>query len=181
MKSLLIFIILFQCSEYVIKAQSLKIAIYNANGTNILDVEQSEEYELEDWNTYSNETLIEFTRISENGLILGGEFGAHRLYYWERRDSYTGYFYWATLWTYHLGGLVGYTPNEKLSFKTGLNFRYYGDGSGIAVAIVPIFADYGIRLTDRLSLPVGVRTDAIFANAFTFSLNISVGLRYQIN
>ena len=90
------------------KAQSLSVTLYNANGTNILDVEQSEEYELEDWNTYSNETLIEFSRTSENGFILGGEFGAHRLYYWERRDSYTGYYYWATLWTYHLGGVVGY-------------------------------------------------------------------------
>ena len=153
----------------------MNIALYNANGVNILDVEKSEDYELEDWNTYSNETLIEFTRVNDQGLILGGEFGAHRLYYWERRDTYYGYYYWGTQWTYHLGGLVGYALNEKISLKTGLNFRYYSDGSGIAVAI-PIFADYGIRLTDRLSLPVGIRTDAIFANAFTFSLNISIGL-----
>ena len=180
MRSLLHCILWIVISTSVMQAQSMNIALYNANGVNLLDVEKSEEYELEDWNTYSNETLVEFTKVNDRGLILGGEFGAHRLYYWERRDSYYGYYYWGTQWTYHLGGLVGYTQNEKLSLKTGLNFRFYSDGSGIAVAI-PIAADYGIRLSDRLTLPVGIRTDAIFANAFTFSINILVGLRYQIN
>lgn len=158
----------------------MNIAIYNANGVNILDVEQSEEYELEEWDTYSNETLVEYTRISKKGLIIGGEFGAHRLYYWERSEPYYGYFIWGTLWTNNLGGMVGYTPIKCLSLKTGLNLRYYGDGSRIAVAIVPISAVYGIRLSDRFSIPVSIRTDTIFANAFTFSLNIAVGLRYQI-
>ena len=176
-----ILVFLFSLFSFIsLHSQNLNITIYNANGVNILDVEQSEEYELEEWDTYSNETLIEFTRISEKGFILGGEFGAHRLYYWERREPYYGYFIWGTLWTYHLGGIVGYAPFERLFLKTGLNFRYYGDGSGIAVAIVPIAVDYGIRLSDRFSLPVGIRTDAIFANAFTISLNLAVGLRYQI-
>jgi hypothetical protein len=180
MKSFVSLILIFLIALPSIQSQSMNISLYNANGINILDVENSEEYELEDWDTYSNETLIEFIRISEKGFIVGGEFGAHRLYYWERREPYYGYFIWGTLWTYHLGGLIGYSLNDKLWLKTGLNFRYYGDGSGIAFAIVPLSVDYAIRLSDRLSIPVGIRTDAIFANAFTFSINLALGLRYQI-
>jgi hypothetical protein len=176
--SFMVLILLFISN---MRAQNLNVAVYNANGTNLLDVEKSEDYELEDWNTYSNETLVEFTRINDNGFILGGEFGIHRLYYWERREPYYGYYIWGTLWTYHVGGLIGFAPTEKLSFKTGFNFRYYGDGSGVAFAIVPLAADYKIiKISRHFSIPVGIRTDAIFANAFTFSINLSIGLRYQI-
>lgn len=161
-----------------LQGQTLSLSFYDGNGVNILDVEKSQGWVLEDWNTYSNQISLEGLYVLESGLTLGGELGAHRLYYWERRDSYYGYYHWGTMWTYNLGFIVGYTM-DKITLKTGIDLRDYSDGSGIAPGF--LFAgDYAIQLADKLSIPIGIRADVIMAKALTVSPNLIIGLRYRI-
>ena len=160
------------------RAQHLSVSLYDGNGINILDVEKSEGYTLTDWNTYSNQIVIEGLLVKENGFTLGAELGAHRLYYWERREIYYGNYIWSTLWTYNLGGIIGYTTHN-FAIKAGLDLRDYADGSGVAVGFLTA-ADYAIPLGDKFAIPVGIRADFIPANAFTVSLNLTVGFRYRI-
>ena len=73
--------------------QHLNLSLYDGNGINLLDVQKSQGMALSDWNTYSNEIVIEGLYILESGFTIGGELGGHRLYYWEYPDSYYSYYH----------------------------------------------------------------------------------------
>lgn len=177
MKTLAISFILLVCLLLSTFGQHLNLSLYDGNGINLLDVQKSTGIALTDWNTYSNEIMIEGLYQLESGFIIGGELGAHRLYYWEYKDYIYNYYHWGTLWTHNIGAIVGYSVNN-FTLKTGLDLCSYADGSGTAVGFL-FAADYGISLGKRLAIPIGFRTDFISATAFTTSPQIYLGLRYN--
>ncbi len=175
-KTLMIILVLSAMSCKVF-SQSFIYGIYNGNGLNILDVEESEGWTLNDWGTYSNLTSLEGLFKLRDKFLLGGEIGAQRLYYWERRSPSTGYFTWGTRWTYNVGALAATSLiDEKLMLKAGAAARIYADGSGTALAVMAAL-DYALFSFGKFSVPLGFRSDFIMAKAPTVCLNITLGLR----
>jgi hypothetical protein len=178
MKSKLILILLFASSTFLNTfSQSWILGVYSGFGINILDVEKSQDWELEDWNTYSILPYFEALYKLNDRTFLGAEIGAHRQYYWERRDDLTGYYYWGTLWTYNFSVLAETLVKDKLTVKSGLGLRTFSDESGSSVGIM-FASDYVLASIGRFVIPLGLRLDFIPANAFTTSVNLTLGLRF---
>ena len=174
--SLPIILILVVLLSFPTFSQNYTVGLYCGFGANILDVEESQGWELEEWDNYSIMPTFEALINLDDKFLIGGELGAHRHYYWERRESGTGYFYWGTIWTYNFGALAEYLVTDKLRLKSGLGFRVFSDGSGSSPGIMAAF-DYSVVSFDKLNIPLGLRVDAIPANAFTTSVNITAGVR----
>ena len=156
-------------------SQAFNFGIYNGTGINLVDVEKSQGWELVDWNTYSNLTNIQGLFMLNEKLQIGGEVGAHRLYYWERRSPNTGYYSWGTMWTYNVDLLAAASLNEKIVFKAGIGMRTYSDASGSAFAGLASI-EYELISFGKFTIPIGLRTDLIMANATTSSINLFLGI-----
>jgi len=162
------------------KAQDLYAGVNSGIGVNLLDVEKSEGGALSDWNKFSWIGNVEGLVLFPSGYILGAELNIQRLYSYSRFYSPGNYYINGNVWTFHAGAIAGIALTDQLFIKTGANLRIYSDGSGVAPGFMAS-VDYAIPLMENFSLPIGLRTDLIFANATTFSLNAMIGVRYYID
>ncbi len=130
----------------------------------ILDLEKAIDYSpLEEWDNISVVIKVTAEYQLKEGLMLGGEFGANRLYYWEYKWSdgfYSGTRY-RSEWTTNLGVHITKYFGEVWFVQGGAAVHIFNDGSG---TVVGLLAATGADLTisDKLKIPLALRIEPVF-------------------
>ena len=180
MRTFVIFL-LIPFSFSICSGQFRNVGITIGAGGTIVDVEKAVEWEdLEEWDTWA--IILKATgeyRISE-GLSLGGEFGANRLYYWEYRWSDGTYSdtRYNTEWTVNLGiSLIKYF-GENFYAKGGAGLHFFVSGGTVAGLLGA--AGYNFNLSDKLIVPLEIRIEPIFGNSTPVPVVLGTGFRYRL-
>ena len=163
-------------------AQFRSAGIVLGAGYTAVDVEKAVNYSpLEEWDNFG--IIIKATAEYElrPGLMLVGEFGQNRLYYWEYRWSdgfYSGTRY-RSEWTTNIGVNFKKLFNEALYIQAGPAVHIFNDGTGTVLGLL-LGAGYELEVGDRLVLPLGVRVEPVFGNAVPVSFLLHSGIRYAL-
>jgi hypothetical protein len=115
------------------------------------------------------------------GLLLVGEFGENRLYYWEYRWS-DGYYYgtrYRSEWTTNIGISFKKMFGDSFYLQAGPGVHIFNDGSGTVLGVL-LGAGYELELGDRIKVPLGIRIEPVFGNAIPVSLILHSGIRYML-
>lgn len=158
-------------------------------GVNVVDIEKatgSLKYEnatggtyLNSWNTFNYGVSVEGVLKKEQKWNFGGEITYNRLYYWEEAyETFYGREYrWGEVGTIGLGLLYKYSINEIFYFKPVVSLDIFTGGSGICLGTA-LAAGANIKVTDKLAIPVEIRTEQIFGSAVSLLFNAGAGLRF---
>ena len=163
-------------------AQFRSAGIVVGAGYTAVDVEKAVNYSpLEEWDNFG--IIIKATAEYElrPGLMLAGEFGENRLYYWEYRWS-DGYYYgtrYRSEWTTNIGVSFKKLFSESLYVQAGPAVHIFNDGTGTVLGLL-LGAGYELEVGDRLVLPLGVRVEPVFGNAVPVSFLLHSGIRYAL-
>ncbi len=159
-------------------SQKFEIGLNAIAGYTIVNVQTAMEKVLTDWNQFSyGGNVYGLFGLKEN-LSVGLETGFHQLYFWEEYYGYGGYYRWGDISTIHLGPIAELKANNLFA-QTGLNLRFFINGSGIVPALM-FGGGYKIPLTGSISLPVGVRADVVFGSATPIAVNLTIGIRFGV-
>jgi hypothetical protein len=161
-------------------AQFRSVGLIVGAGYTAVDVEKAVDYSpLEQWDNIG----IIFKAVAEYELrpelMLVGEFGENRLYYWEYRWS-DGYYYgtrYRSEWTTNIGISFKKIINTNLYLQAGPSIHIFNDGTGTVLGL-NLGGGYQVELSDRLVLPIGFRVEPVFGNAVPVSFLAHTGLRY---
>ncbi len=179
MKRLTLFMLLFLILSNGF-SQKIEISINAIAGTTIIDVESALQTTLEDWNTFSYGGYILGMYRLNDLLLVGIDAGYHRLYYWEERylaSGYGTYYRWGDVSTMHAGPVIEICKH-RLFLQAGGNIRIFTDESGVVPGIMGA-AGYDIKLSEKLSVPLGLRADVVFGSGTPVAVNFSFGLKYR--
>ena len=180
MKTLLV-IILFPLSLSVCSGQLHSAGIAVGFGGTIVDVAKAVEWEnLEEWDTWAIIIKAGGEYKLSDGLGLGGEFGANRLYYWEYRWSDGTYsdYRWNTEWTVNLGINLTKYIGESIYVRGGAGLHFFLSG-GVVAGLLGA-AGYNLNITDNLAIPLELRIEPVFGNATPVGVLFGTGLKYRI-
>jgi len=151
-------------------------------GYTAVDVEKAADYSpLEEWDNIG----IIIKAVAEYelrpGLMLVGEFGENRLYYWEYRwsDGYYSGTRYRSEWTTNIGVSFKKLINEALYIQAGPAVHIFNDGTGTVLGVL-LGAGYELQVGDRLVVPLGVRVEPVFGNAVPVSFLAHSGIRYTL-
>ena len=164
------------------QAQLRSVGLVVGAGYTAVDVEKAVDYSpLEEWDNIG----VIFKAVAEYelrpGLMLVGEFGENRLYYWEYRWSdgfYSGTRY-RSEWTTNIGVSFKKLINESLYVQAGPGVHIFNDGTGTVLGLL-VGAGYEVEVADRLVLPLGFRVEPVFGNAVPISFLLHTGIRYAL-
>ena len=175
-------ILVLLCAHSLSQAQFRSVGFIVGAGHTVVDVEKAIDYSpLEEWDKISVVIKVTAEYQLKEGLMLGGEFGANRLYYWEYKWSdgfYSGTRY-RSEWTTNLGVHITKYFGEVWFMQGGAAVHIFNDGSG---TVVGLLAATGADLTisDKLKIPLALRIEPVFGNATPIALSIVTGLKYVI-
>jgi hypothetical protein len=149
-------------------------------GHTIVDIEKAIDYSpLEEWDNIG--VIIKAVAEYElkSGLLLVGEIGSNRLYYWEYRwtDGYFSGSRWRAEWTTNIGVSVKKMMGESLYLQAGPGVHIFNDGSGTVLGVL-LGAGYEWGLSDRFRIPLGIRVEPVFGSAVPVSVLLNSGIRY---
>lgn len=165
----------------------IELSIIPKIGVNVVDIEKATgtfKYEnapggtyLNAWNTLNYGVSIEAVLKQEKKWNLGGELTYNRLYYWEEAyETFYGREYrWGEVGTIGIGILYKYNLNELFYFKPMLSLEIFTGGSGMAVS-TGFAAGTHFKISDKVSIPIEVRTQQIFGSAVSLLFNAGTGL-----
>lgn len=150
-------------------------------GGTIVDVAKAAEWDdLDEWDTWAVMLKAQGEYSLMEGLVLGLEAGANRLYYWEYRWSdgfYSGY-RWGTEWTGNLGvHLVKYL-GESFFLKGGAGLHFFFSGGTVPGLLAA--AGYAIPVSESLEIPLELRIEPVFGNATPVPVMLGAGIRYKL-
>jgi hypothetical protein len=181
MKTFLI-ILLMTCSWGVGLAQFRSVGFIVGAGPTIVDVEKAIDYSpLEEWDNIS--VVIKGTADYQlkEGLMLGGEIGANRLYYWEYKWSdgfYSGTRY-RSEWTTNLGVHITKYFGKVWFVQGGAAVHIFNDGSGTVPGLLAA-TGADLSLGEKLRVPIAVRIEPVFGTAAPIAISIVTGLKYRV-
>lgn len=166
--------------------------VFQANfGYTIVDVPEAMEIPevnpitgdgLSDWENVNMHFVGQLIFNSSGKTSYGIEAGANRLYWWEEKDSdpnRSPYWYWGSIWTYQVGGIVKFNFAKKAYFLTGASVHIFSNDSGATVGI-PAAVGYNIPLSKKVELPIEFRVDVIFGKGTPIAVNGGLGLKFEI-
>ena len=170
------------CSFTIGQAQFRSFGIIAGAGITIVDVEKAIDYSpLEEWDNISVVIKATAEYQLKEGLMLGGEFGANRLYYWEYKWSdgfYSGTRY-RSEWTTNLGVHITKYLGEVWFVQGGAAIHIFNDGSGTVPGLLAATgADFAVG--EKIRIPLAVRVEPVFGNATPIAISIVTGLKYVI-
>jgi len=177
----LLIILLFICIH--INGQFRTAGVITGVGHTFVDIKKAiDRDELEEWDNVG--VIIKATGEYEikDELFIFGEVGATRLYYWEYKwtdGSYSGFRY-RSEWTTNIQVHIKKYLAETWFIQTGPGIHIFNDGSG-TVAGLTAAAGYTARLSDEISVPIGVRIESVFGNATPTALMLTMGFNYDIS
>lgn len=163
-------------------AQFRSVGLIVGAGYTAVNVEKAVDYSpLEEWDNIG----IIIKAVAEYelrpGLLLVGEIGENRLYYWEYRwsdGSYSGTRY-RSEWTTNIGMSFKKLVGESLYVQAGPAVHIFNDGSGTVLGLL-MGVGYQLELSDRLVVPLGLRVEPVFGNAVPVSFLLHSGIRYLL-
>lgn len=178
MKSFFLFLFLLALFS-VVSAQFKSVGVLIGVGYTAVDVEQVlDPYGLEDWDNFSMlyKAFAEY-QVSEK-LLLGGEFGRNRLYYWNYRVPGYSWNNWRTEWTTNLVIYASYFLSEKVFVQTGPGIHFFHDGT-----VFGLLASVGtnISITEKLQIPLTLRIEPVFGTENPIALNLASGIKYVLH
>lgn len=181
MRSLII-VLLLSLSYSVCSGQLYSAGAVLGLGGTIVDVARAVEWEnLEEWDNWAIVLKVAGEYKLKNGLILGGELGANRLYYWEYMWSdgtYSSY-RWGTEWTVNLGINLTKNLGENLYIKGGAGLHVFVSG-GVVPGILGA-AGYNFRIKEYLIIPLELRIEPVFGNATPVPVLLGTGIKYILH
>lgn len=137
---------------------------------------------LDDWDNVNMNFFGQFLFNSSKNFAWGIEAGANRLYYWEEKEnqsSGTPYWYYGTIWTYHVGPVFRWELSNQLYFYTGADLHIFSNDSG-ATGGVKGAVGYEIPLSKSVSIPLEFRVDAIFGDATPIGVSGGAGFKFNL-
>ena len=161
------FIMILLGLHSILQAQFRSFGFIVGAGPTLVDVERAIDYSpLEEWDKFSVVIKATTEYQLKVGLMLGGEIGANRLYYWEYRWSdgtYSGTRY-RSEWTTNLGVHVTKYLRQIWYIQGGAAIHIFNDGSGtVAGLLASTGAD--LKIAEKLRIPLGLRIEPVFGNA----------------
>jgi hypothetical protein len=166
----------------VASAQFRSAGLIAGAGYTVVDIEKAIEYSpLEEWDNIG----IIIKAVAEYelrpGLLLVGEIGENRLYYWEYRWS-DGTYYgtrYRSEWTTNIGLSFKRLVGDAMYVQAGPGVHIFNDGSGTVLGLV-LGLGYELEVGDNFVVPLGVRVEPVFGSALPISLLLHSGIRYVL-
>jgi hypothetical protein len=174
--------LLLCCSYAVGMTQFRSVGFIVGAGPTIVDVEKAVDYSpLEEWDNIS--VVIKGTAEYQlkDGLMLGGEIGANRLYYWEYKWSdgfYSGTRY-RSEWTTNFGVHITKYFGTVWFVQGGAAVHIFNDGSGTVPGLL-VATGADLTIGEKLRIPLAVRIEPVFGNATPIAISIATGLKYIV-
>jgi hypothetical protein len=163
-------------------AQFRSVGLVAGAGYTAVDVEKAVDYSpLEEWDNIGIIIKAVAEYELKPGLLLVGEIGENRLYYWEYRWS-DGYYYgtrYRSEWTTNIGLSFKKLFGESLYVQAGPAVHIFNDGTGTVLGLL-LGGGYEIKVGDRLEVPLGLRVEPVFGNAVPVSILLHSGIRYVL-
>ena len=128
-------------------------------GYTIVDIENAIDYSpLEEWENIGVIIKAVAEYEMKPGLLLAGEIGENRLYYWEYRwsDGYYSGTRYRSEWTTNMGISVKKMLGEAYYVQAGPNVHIFNDGTGTVLGLV-LAAGYDLQVGDLFTVPLGFR------------------------
>ncbi len=177
---LLTFLLLCACA--VTAAQFKSVGIIVGAGPTIVDVEKAINYgPLEEWDKISAVIKATAEFQLKEGLMLGGEIGTNRLYYWEYKwtDGFYSGSRYRSEWTTNLGVNIIKYFGEAWYIQGGAAIHIFNDGSGsVPGLLAAIGAD--LNLSEKFRIPLAIRIEPVFGNATPVAISAVTGLKYLV-
>ncbi|MCK5068053.1 MAG: hypothetical protein KAR16_11460 [Bacteroidales bacterium] len=161
-------------------AQLRSVGLVAGAGYTAVDIEDAVDWSpLEEWDNFGIiiKAVVEYEL--KPGLLLVGEVGENRLYYWEYRwsDGYYSGTRYRSEWTTNIGLSFKKLLNKSLYIQAGPGVHIFNDGSGTVLGLL-LGAGYEMEVGDRFVVPLGFRVEPVFGNAVPISLLLHTGIRY---
>ncbi len=178
----IVFILAGVCIASLGMAQFRSAGLVVGGGHTLVDIEEAIQYSpLEEWDHIG--VIIKAVGEYElkPGLLLVGEIGSNRLYYWEYRwsDGYYSGTRWRSEWTTNFGISFKKMMGSSVYLQAGPGIHIFNDGSGTVLGLL-LGAGYELEVGDRLLVPIGFRAEPVFGNATPISLLVHTGIRYAL-
>lgn len=166
----------------LVSAQFSSAGLVVGAGYTMVDIENAINYSpLEEWDHIGIiiKAVVEYEM--KPGLMLVGEVGENRLYYWEYRwsDGYYSGTRYRSEWTTNIGFSIKKMLGEAYYIQGGPNVHIFNDGSGTVLGLV-LAAGKDLQVGDLFTVPLGVRVEPVFGNAVPVSLLLHTGIRYNL-
>ena len=166
----------------LVSAQFRSVGLIAGAGYTVVDVEKAVQYSpLDEWDNIG----IIIKAVAEYelrpGLLLVGEVGENRLYYWEYRwsDGYYSGTRYRSEWTTNIGVSFKKLLQESFYVQAGPGVHIFNDGSGTVLGLV-LGAGYEMEIGTSFVLPLGIRVEPVFGNAVPISILVHTGIRYTL-
>lgn len=190
MKPVLIELFLLAMLSAGISAQTT-VNIQNDFGYTLVDVGKA--VDVPDYNYSTRQGLNDQDQFNYRGLVQvlfqrsetiswGPELGISRLYYWEETYIPVGFsarWRWGTIWTWHIGGIIRKQLSSDYYLLTGGSLHTFMDGSGTTLGI-PFAIGREFSFSDKITLPIELRTDIIFGNDTPIGIGAGIGVKFPV-
>ena len=137
--------------------------------------------DLEDWDHIGVMIKATVDYALPGGLILTGEAGGNRLYYWEYywNDGYYSGYRYRSEWTSSLGLHIKKYFGNNLFVQAGPGIHAFNDGSGVVPGLV-LASGLNIDAGTRFYVPVSLRVETVFGNATPICVLLGSGLSLRL-
>jgi len=157
----------------------LSLAILGGAGVTLVDVEKASGYSsLQDWDTFHYQFKLQGF-FSLGALDVGLEAGYNKLYWW----YYVGPYGSQTIYrqgnvgTWSILALVQKSGNSGLFLQAGGGLHMFPEDSAFGVMAA---SGYAFRLSQRISIPVFFRVDAVFGTGSPIAISGGSGVRIRL-
>ena len=189
------FLLLFIIILYGIQSRAqIKINFHNSWGINFVNLEDAtgtpgfnnnlptDSRQLVDWGRFYYNGEVQVLKEVSETLDLGIGVGFNRLYYWEERfrnlfDTQFQFDFGA-IWTFEVSGIVNINMDGWL-LHSSFGLHSFTDGSGSTVGLA-IGGGRSISISDRLTIPIILKTDFVFGDGITIAPNLGVGVMLSL-
>jgi hypothetical protein len=157
----------------------LSLNILAGAGVTLVDVEKASGYSsLQDWDTFHYQFKLQGF-LDLGALDAGLEAGYNKLYWWYYVGPYGSQTIYreGNIGTWSILALVQKSGNCGLFLQAGGGLHMFSDGSAIGLMTA---SGYAFRLSERISIPVFARVDAIFGTGTPIAISGGSGIQIRL-
>ena len=136
--------------------------------------------QLEDWDNLGIMFKANVDYRFRDKVLLVGEVGSNRLYYWEYywSDGYYDGYRWSSSWTTNLGVHLKLYLMEQMFLQLGLGAYFYNNGTGVVPGDV-VQLGYEIPTSGNFAIPIVIRMENVMGDGFPVSVLLGSGLTFK--
>ena len=162
-------------------SQIKSVGFTGGAGYTAVNVEKAVDYSpLEEWDNFGVFIKANVDFQVKDKLILVGEAGSNRLYYWEYywNDGYYSGYRGRAEWTTNLGIHLKKYIGTNAFMQIGPGIHIFNDGTGVVPGLV-FQLGYDLSITENISIPLVFRIESVFGNATPTSAMLGGGASYR--